>query len=220
MRMKRFSPGRKPLSRARARNAALINQFATPGLGSLMCRRWISGTGQLVVMVTGFCLFLFWFVQVMGATYRTAFSEVPPALPDPRWAKAGWILVGAAWAWSGVTSFFLLREAAANEVAALKNLAAAPAAKLAPDQAAAATATVPEWQRQGDVIRRVYQFKDFPASVRFVNAVAEAAEAAWHHPDIDIRWNKVTLSLTTHDAGGLTEKDFALAKRFDDLSRR
>jgi len=53
-----------------------------------------------------------------------------------------------------------------------------------------------------------------------VNAVAEAAEKAWHHPDIDIRWNKVTLALSTHDAGGLTEKDFALAKEFDALSLR
>jgi 4a-hydroxytetrahydrobiopterin dehydratase len=48
-----------------------------------------------------------------------------------------------------------------------------------------------------------------------VNAVARLAEKAWHHPDIDIRWNKVTLTLTTHDAGGLTKKDFALAKKFD-----
>jgi len=44
------------------------------------------------------------------------------------------------------------------------------------------------------------------------------AERAWHHPDIDIRWNRVTLALTTHDAGGLTEKDFALARKFDALS--
>jgi 4a-hydroxytetrahydrobiopterin dehydratase len=51
----------------------------------------------------------------------------------------------------------------------------------------------------------------------FVNEVASAAEAAGHHPDIDIRWNKVTLALTTHDQGGLTEKDFALARKFDRL---
>jgi 4a-hydroxytetrahydrobiopterin dehydratase len=56
--------------------------------------------------------------------------------------------------------------------------------------------------------------------MQFVNAAAEIAEAAQHHPDIDIRWNKVTLALTTHDAGGLTEKDFALAKKFDELSVR
>ena len=51
--------------------------------------------------------------------------------------------------------------------------------------------------------------------MKFVNAVAKAAEKACHHPDIDIRWNKVTLALTTHDAGGLTEKDFDLARKFD-----
>jgi 4a-hydroxytetrahydrobiopterin dehydratase len=54
--------------------------------------------------------------------------------------------------------------------------------------------------------------------MKFVDAVAVAAEQAWHHPDIDIRWNKVTLALTTHDAGGLTQKDFDLARQFDQLS--
>jgi 4a-hydroxytetrahydrobiopterin dehydratase len=56
--------------------------------------------------------------------------------------------------------------------------------------------------------------------MKFVSAVAQLAEEEWHHPDIDIRWNKVTLALTTHDAGGLTKKDFALAKKFDELSLR
>jgi 4a-hydroxytetrahydrobiopterin dehydratase len=90
------------------------------------------------------------------------------------------------------------------------------------DSAAIASAlvTIPEWKRNGDIISRTYSFKDFPAAIRFMNAVAETAEKAWHHPDIDIRWNKVTLSLTTHDAGGLTEKDFALAQEFDALSLR
>ena len=83
-----------------------------------------------------------------------------------------------------------------------------------------ALATVPEWKQPGGMIVRTYQFKDFPAAIKFVNAVAELAEQAWHHPDIDIRWNKVTLTLTTHDAGGLTEKDFDLARKFDALSLR
>jgi 4a-hydroxytetrahydrobiopterin dehydratase len=90
--------------------------------------------------------------------------------------------------------------------------------KLADVQIKSALASIPNWQRNGDVILRTFQFKDFPAAIKFTNAVAELAEEAWHHPDIDIRWNKVTLSLTTHDAGGLTEKDFALAKKFDALS--
>ena len=78
--------------------------------------------------------------------------------------------------------------------------------------------SVSRWRRKAQVIQRIYQFKDFPAAIKFVNAVARAAEKAWHHPDIDIRWNKVTLALTTHDAGGLTEKDFRLAAKFDSLA--
>jgi 4a-hydroxytetrahydrobiopterin dehydratase len=54
--------------------------------------------------------------------------------------------------------------------------------------------------------------------MKFVDAVADLAEKSWHHPDIDIRWNKVALTLTTHDVGGLTQKDFSLAKQFDELS--
>jgi 4a-hydroxytetrahydrobiopterin dehydratase len=80
-----------------------------------------------------------------------------------------------------------------------------------------ALATVPDWKMKGAEISRTFQFKDFPAAMKFVNAVAKLAEKEQHHPDIDIRWNKVTLVLTTHDAGGLTEKDFALAKKFDRL---
>ena len=83
-----------------------------------------------------------------------------------------------------------------------------------------ALVTVPEWKQAGGLMARTYSFKDFPAAIKFVNAVAEIAEQAWHHPDIDIRCNKVTLTLTTHDAGGLTEKDFDLAQKFDTLSRR
>ena len=90
-------------------------------------------------------------------------------------------------------------------------------AKLNSKDLKTALADVPEWKRKGQAITRTFQFKDFPAAIRFVNAVAKLAESAWHHPDIDIRWNKVTLSLTTHDAGGLTAKDIKLAKQFDRL---
>ena len=81
-------------------------------------------------------------------------------------------------------------------------------------------ATLPQWQRAGEIISRTFEFKDFPAAMRFVNGVAELAEQAQHHPDMDVRWNKVTLALTTHDAGGLTEKDFTLARLCDALSLR
>ena len=90
-------------------------------------------------------------------------------------------------------------------------------AKLNLAQTKSALASVPEWKKKAATITRTYQFKDFPAAVKFVNLVAKVAENAWHHPDIDIRWNKVTLVLTTHDQGGLTEKDFALARKFDRL---
>ena len=78
-----------------------------------------------------------------------------------------------------------------------------------------ALATTPLWTRKGKTITRKFEFKDFPAAVRFVNRVAVIAEKAFHHPDIDIRWNKVTLALSTHDEGGLTEKDFKLAVKCD-----
>jgi 4a-hydroxytetrahydrobiopterin dehydratase len=90
--------------------------------------------------------------------------------------------------------------------------------KLKVAQIKAALAQVPDWKRNGSVIARTFQFKDFPAAIKFVNQAATLAETAWHHPDIDIRWNKVTLTLTTHDQGGLTEKDFALARKFDRLA--
>jgi 4a-hydroxytetrahydrobiopterin dehydratase len=82
-------------------------------------------------------------------------------------------------------------------------------------QIEAALATMPEWEPTPGAIARTFQFEDFPTAIAFVDQVAKLAEAAGHHPDIDIRWNKVTLTLTTHDAGGLTEKDFALARQFD-----
>ena len=90
-------------------------------------------------------------------------------------------------------------------------------AKLNAVQIKAALATVPDWSKRGKTITRMFVFNDFPAAIKFVNAIAKLAEKAWHHPDIDIRWNKVTLILTTHDAGGLTEKDFSLARKFDQL---
>lgn len=81
-------------------------------------------------------------------------------------------------------------------------------------------AEVPGWTRVRQTLRRTYRFEDFAAAMKFVHAVARAAEKAQHHPDIEIRWNQVTLTLTTHDAGGLTERDFALARRCDALAAR
>ncbi len=78
-------------------------------------------------------------------------------------------------------------------------------------------ALLPVWHLAGDNIQRTLTFDDFPAAIAFVNRVAEAAEKANHHPDIDIRWNKVRLALSSHDAGGLTERDFKLAGVIDSL---
>jgi 4a-hydroxytetrahydrobiopterin dehydratase len=72
-----------------------------------------------------------------------------------------------------------------------------------------------EWERVGDELVTTVELADFAAALAFVNAVGAAAEAADHHPDIDIRWNKVHLALTTHSAGGLTVLDLALAAAID-----
>ena len=89
--------------------------------------------------------------------------------------------------------------------------------KLNPTQIKTALPSVPQWKKTGGNIVRTYPFEDFVGAIKFVSAVAKLAEKACHHPDIDIRWNKVTLALSTHSEGGLTEKDFALAKKLDGL---
>ena len=76
----------------------------------------------------------------------------------------------------------------------------------------------PDWSLDGETITRTFRFADFAAAMGFTTSVALAAEAADHHPDIDIRWNKVTLALTSHDVGVLTERDTRLARRCDALA--
>jgi len=75
----------------------------------------------------------------------------------------------------------------------------------------------PDWAKQGKTIGRSFQFAGFPDSIEFVRHVARKAQKANHHPDIDIRFDKVTLALSTHDEGGITEKDFALAAQADEI---
>ena len=72
-----------------------------------------------------------------------------------------------------------------------------------------------DWTLDGESISRTFQHRDFKEAMGFVTQVALAAEVADHHPDIDIRWNKVTLVLSTHDEGALTAKDTTLAAQFD-----
>jgi 4a-hydroxytetrahydrobiopterin dehydratase len=71
--------------------------------------------------------------------------------------------------------------------------------------------SLPGWRVESGELARTFEFKDFVGAVAFVNKIAEAAEEAGHHPDIDIRYNRVRLGLVTHDAGGITAKDFDLA---------
>ena len=212
MLMRPFSAPRR-VSRAKARNAALLNQFATPGLGSLLVGRWIAGTGQLLVALAGFALVMAYFIEEMHQLYGQIQGDVP-VKPLGGILAAGAVLFMVAWFWSLVTSISLLREASSVAVQSLK-LFSASLLKMDEAQIAGALAALPAWQRNDDIISRTYEFPDFPAAMKFVNAVAALAEQVQHHPDIDVRWNKVTLALTTHEAGGLTEKDFALARECD-----
>jgi len=87
-----------------------------------------------------------------------------------------------------------------------------------PDDAIArGLATLPAWKRAGDAIERTYDRGDFDGSIAFVNAIAAAANAADHHPDLAIAWNRVTVRLSSHDAGGITERDLRLAAQIDAL---
>jgi 4a-hydroxytetrahydrobiopterin dehydratase len=75
-----------------------------------------------------------------------------------------------------------------------------------------------DWRREGDAITKEFQLKDFVGSVDFVNRLTPVAEEMNHHPDLEISWNKVTVSITTHSEGGLTENDFELAGKIDSLA--
>lgn len=91
--------------------------------------------------------------------------------------------------------------------------------KMTAEQVLDAMKAAPDWAETGGQIHRTYQFKDFVEAMKFVNKVSEQAELDQHHPDILIRWNKVTLTLSTHDAAGITGKDFALAARSDGFAK-
>jgi len=91
---------------------------------------------------------------------------------------------------------------------------------LSGDDLAAALAGVDGWSGNTDGIERAIQAPTFLDGIRLVDAVAEAAEAADHHPDIDIRWRTVTFRLSTHSKGGVTDKDIALAKKINELAQQ
>ena len=93
------------------------------------------------------------------------------------------------------------------------------AVKLDRQQVAEQLQRLPEWSLQGDQIERLLTFENFVDAMVFVNRVAEVAEELGHHPEIRIVYNRVNLTLSTHDAGGLTQKDFQMAKRIDSLAK-
>jgi 4a-hydroxytetrahydrobiopterin dehydratase len=84
-------------------------------------------------------------------------------------------------------------------------------AKLSDDQITTGLARLPGWTRDGGVITKTFRFAKFADGIAFVQRVATAADAADHHPDIDIRYTKIRIALSTHDAGGITESDMKLA---------
>jgi 4a-hydroxytetrahydrobiopterin dehydratase len=82
---------------------------------------------------------------------------------------------------------------------------------LTPDEITLRLKTSPEWHLENGALTRTFSFSDFREAMSFVNSVATVAERLGHHPDIDIRYNKVRLALSSHDAGGITERDFSLS---------
>ena len=80
--------------------------------------------------------------------------------------------------------------------------------------------TLPGWSLSGGMLKKTFAHASFPEAIVFVNAVAQVAEVANHHPDIDIRYSNITLSLVTHDAGGITDKDVALAREVEEVRRK
>jgi len=203
----------------RAVRHALMNLLLFPGMGSLLSGRWVAGIGQITLVTSGSVLMFIWFFREMSQYYGLMFGDVQPQAVG--WiGETGGILFAVSWAWATITSISLFREAAAQAAASVERPDVPPHLKPFDPQTGSALAALPQWRRNGEIISRTFEFADFPAAMKFVNAVAEIAELAQHHPDVDIRWNKVTLALTTHDAGGLTEKDFAMARQCDALSLR
>jgi 4a-hydroxytetrahydrobiopterin dehydratase len=88
-------------------------------------------------------------------------------------------------------------------------------ARLSDDEVKTRLATLKGWSLKGNAMEKPYHFSDFAAAMKFVNRVAERAEAADHHPDILVQYDTVTLTLSSHDSGGLTARDFRLAAEID-----
>ncbi len=81
-----------------------------------------------------------------------------------------------------------------------------------------ALGSLPGWKKNGTAIQRMFEFPDFKTAMQFVNKIADAAEQANHHPDIDIRYNKVTMALVSHDSGGVTPRDVRMAEKINQIA--
>lgn len=90
--------------------------------------------------------------------------------------------------------------------------------RLSDAEVAEALTGLPGWVREGDAITKAYELPSFPAVIALVGRIADRAEAANHHPDLDIRYRRLRVSLSSHDVGGLTERDFALAREIEALA--
>jgi 4a-hydroxytetrahydrobiopterin dehydratase len=95
-----------------------------------------------------------------------------------------------------------------------------PTPKLSDPDISAALAELPGWKLEVGMLQKTYKHETFPEAIVFVNAVAHLAELANHHPDVDIRYSNITLRLTTHDSGGITAKDVALAKEVEAVRKK
>jgi len=211
--------GSVPTKKADDRTVArivLLNLLVLPGLGSLRGGLLFQGIGQIALAVIGSVVLFVWLIKLLSQYYGLMFGDVKPQ-PLGWLGLAGGALIGLSWVWALLTSLNYHR-ANALQSSIRTEKAIEETSQSVPPQLLSALDSIPKWQRQGQIISRTFQFKDFPAAMKFVNDVAQIAEQFQHHPDIDIRWNKVTLALTTHDAGGLTEKDFSLARRCDALA--
>jgi 4a-hydroxytetrahydrobiopterin dehydratase len=87
--------------------------------------------------------------------------------------------------------------------------------KLAGDELASRAAAVPDWRLRDDRLSKTFHFPDFKSAIAFVNRAGAVAEELGHHPDIHLTWGRVDVETWTHDAGGITESDFALAAKID-----
>ena len=93
-----------------------------------------------------------------------------------------------------------------------------PSTKLSPAEITERLKSLPGWRLENGVIVRDYPTDGWPTTLMLVNAIGYMAEAAYHHPDLNVTWGRITVKLSTHSAGGITDKDFELARKFDEIA--